>query len=96
MTIAYPVARDGIHLHAGDGELIGKTFDRLTAALNYTQDLTDAQLTEDSAGTVRDDRDRLLAALRELRSAIKAQPGGCGEALAECLRRADFAAIKGR
>lgn len=75
MTIAYPIARDGIHLHAGDGELIGRTFDRLTAAriaaaLNYTQDLTDAQLTEDSAGIVREDRDRLLAALK----AIQANP----------------------
>lgn len=69
---------------------------RIAATLNYCQDLTDEQMTEDSAGEVLEDRNRLLTALRELRTAILQQPGGCGEVLAECLRRADFHAIRGR
>lgn len=71
MTIAYPVTADGRFVIGSDDATICRTAlgsedksigDRIAAALNYCQDLDD--LTEDSAGTVREDRDRLLDALR--------------------------------
>jgi len=75
MTIAYPVTTDGRFVIGSDDATICRTAlgtedrptgNRIAAALNYTQDLTDDQLTEDSAATVLEDRDRLLAALRIL------------------------------
>ncbi len=83
MTIAYPVANEGRFVIGADDEIIARvslqnggatTFSahRIAAALNYTQDLTDDQLTEDSAGIVREDRDRLLTAIRNLQPCIKA------------------------
>lgn len=78
MTAPFRVTASGVVVLNALGESVARasynmespkgTGARIAAALNYTHDLTDAQLTEDSAGEVLDDRNRLLAALRELQA----------------------------
>lgn len=81
MTAPFRVTASGVVVLNALGESVARasynmespkgTGARIAAALNYCQDLTDAQLTEDSAGTVIEDRDRLLAALRTAVTALK-------------------------
>lgn len=83
MTIAYPVRQDYTGIIGPHGELIADLANpigglpashavdraaRIAAALNYCFDMTDDNLTEDSAGIVRADRDRLLTALAALQA----------------------------